>query len=274
MATVSTSPIPGRCSRIVPSRPTSLSMPWVWLTVTPGSYTLPRACYITSSVTNLTLCYAPHVAHATPIDRLQRKLRPHGRAAIVAAYPPAPGQMGHDGQAAAAERRKRGARRVWPGDGAAVTDGDFEHVRVEDPSDPQVAVRQRMRVPQRVAQQFAHDQGRVVGRRLADACTAEFGGEATACHRDTGGRVREQNRARRPHLHQRPPCPAGISRSTRIWYERKCPAGPDRKPRDVDGVQMRCRTANDRLSVDEHPPARPETCIEVSETPCSAVRAR
>jgi hypothetical protein len=92
--------------------------------------------------------------------------------------------VGHDGQAAAAERRKRGARRARAGDGAAVTDGDFEHVRIEYPADPHVAIGQRMRVPQRVAQQFAHDQGSIVGGRLADAGAEQFGGQTAACHGD------------------------------------------------------------------------------------------
>jgi hypothetical protein len=92
--------------------------------------------------------------------------------------------MGHDGQAAAAERRQRGARRARAGDSTTVTDGDFEHVRIEHPADPHVAIGQRMRVPQRVAQQFAHDQGGIVGGRPADASAEQVGGQPAACHRD------------------------------------------------------------------------------------------
>jgi hypothetical protein len=203
------SPIAALCGRIVPSRPASLPMPWEWRTAAPGCFISPRERYATLSITRLPLCCAPNTPDSTPIHRVQRKLRPHRRAAVVVAYAPAPGQMGDDRQAAAAERRKRGARGTRPGDRAAVADAYFEHVRSENPADPHMPVRQWMRVPQRVAQQFAHDQGGIVRGGLTDARAAKLGGQPAACHSDAGGRVREQNRARRPHLHQRPPSPVG-----------------------------------------------------------------
>ena len=100
----------------------------------PDSSALPPNCHITVSITTLTFRYATDVA-ASAVDRRHLEQRPDGGAAVIcSSYPPAPGQMGHDGQAAAAERRKRRPRRTRPGHGAAVTDRDLQHAAVESPS--------------------------------------------------------------------------------------------------------------------------------------------
>ena len=214
--------------------------PWVWLTVTPGSLTLPLERHITVSITTLTLCYATYVDCASAVDRRYQEQRPHRRAVIVGTYSPAPGQMGHDGQAPATERRKRRPRSARPGHGSAVTDGNLQQC------------------PRRSPIRRARD------RRAGDA---HAGARCSAVHssrgprrgplahefprraiRRSGGGVRPRHwRACRgagpcstssPPSRAEPPPPARTPRSTRTWYDRKCPAEPGRKPRDADGVEM------------------------------------
>ncbi len=101
-----------------------------------------------------------------------RKHRPDGGdpvIRVIRADSPAPGEMTHDRQAAAAERGQRRAGGTGPGHRATVCDSDLQHVALPGPPNAHLAPWQRMCVPQRVTQQFADHKGRILRRRFADS---------------------------------------------------------------------------------------------------------
>ena len=141
-------------------------------------------------------------------------LRPRGRqdgpdreSHLVGAHAPGLTEMGHDGQAASAHRRRRRLADVRHGGAASVAHGDLDRAAVDGPRDLKPFSRKRVRVHDGVAQQLADDEGRIAHRIVRHACRLQFADKSPAHDADAGWRARQVHDARHPHLpaHQLPP---------------------------------------------------------------------
>src|SRR5262249_40082678 len=88
---------------------------------------------------------------------------------------------------------------------AAVTHRDLDRAAVHSPGDLKAFSRQRIRMQDGVAKEFADDDRGVADRVIEDADSAEFVGKRPAREGDASRRTRQVDDSRRPHLPRHPP---------------------------------------------------------------------
>jgi len=94
---------------------------------------------------------------------------------------------------------------VRDGRAATVADRDLDGARADRPGDLEPLAGQRVRVQDRVAQQFADDESGIGDRVIEYPCRPQVLGERLAREGYARRGTRQVDDARRPHLPDRPP---------------------------------------------------------------------
>jgi hypothetical protein len=134
----------------------------------------------------------------------QQELRPDchlAHAVHGGTNPPAERQALDDAKTAPTDRGAARLVDLRHGLPATVAHRDLYPVVMQPPSDPDDATRQRGSVSQSVTDKFADHQAGITCRNLTDAGFPELTYQVPACYANARRRIREQNNARRTHLH-------------------------------------------------------------------------
>lgn len=117
---------------------------------------------------------------------------------------------------------------------AAVTHRDLDRGAVHSPGDLKAFSGQRIRMQDRIAQEFADDESGVSDGVIEDADRAEFIGKSPAGEGDAGRRARQVDDSRRAHLPSHPPLPS--RHDTFRAADFRCPDWRWRKPAEPEAL--------------------------------------